>query len=304
MQVASAQDYPARPVKIIVPFGPGSGSDVMARVFANELQAALGGAFIVENRAGASGIIAAEAVARSANDGYTLLMTSNTTHSANPGLFRSLPYDPVKDFAPVALLVDYPALMVINTGVPAQNIGEFMDWAKRNSGKVGFGYGNSTGQVVGEAIARATGTRMTSVSYKATPQALTDVVRGDLQFIVADLVSIQPFLKSGRVRAIAVANPQRTDLAPGVPTLRETVLPDLRTAYWGGMFAPTGTPREIVARLHAVLNKALARPDIRERLSGLGAVPRPVSLEEFGSFVREQVDIWAKSIREAGIEPQ
>ena len=189
-QAALAQDYPARPVRIIVPFGPGSGSDVMARLFADELQKALGGTFIVENRAGASGIIAAEAVAKSTADGYTLLMTSNTTHSANPGLFKSLPYDPVKDFA------------------------------------------------------------------------------------------------------------------PGVPTLRETILPDLRTAYWGGMFAPAGTNREILARLHAALNKTLARPDTVERLSGLGAVPRPVSLEEFGTFVREQVEIWGKSIREAGIERQ
>lgn len=301
---AAAQGYPARPVKIIVPFGPGSGSDVMARLFADEFQRALGGAFVVENRAGASGMIAAEAVAKSAPDGHVLLMTSNTTHSANPSLFKSLPYDPVRDFAPVALLVDYPALMVIHPDIPAKSVQEFFAWAKQNAGKVGFGYGNSTGQVVGAAFAAATGTRMTSVSYKATPQALTDLARGELQFVVADLVAIQPFLKSGRVRAVAVANPERTELAPGLPTLRETVLPDLKTAYWGGMFAPAGTDREIVRRLHEVLQRTLGRPEIRERLAGLGAVPHPTGLDEFGAFVKEQVAIWAREIRAAGIEPQ
>ena len=301
---ASAQNYPSRPVRIIVPFGPGSGSDVMARVFADELQRSLGGTFIVDNRAGASGIIAAEAAAKSAPDGYTLLMTSNTTHSANPSLFKTLPYDPVKDFAPVALLVDYPAVMVINPELPVKNIREFIDWAKKNAGKVGFGFGNSTGQVVGAAVARASGTKMTSVSYKSTPQALIDVARGELQFIIADLVSIQPFLKSGRVRAVAVANPQRTELAPGLPTLKETVLPDLATAYWGGMFAPAGTDRQITERLHAALNQSLAKPEIRERLSGLGAVPHPISIEAFGAFVKDQVAIWAKGVRDAGIEPQ
>lgn len=303
---ASADDYPSRPVRMIVPFGPGSGSDILARMMADELMREIGGTFFIDNRPGASGIVAAQAVARSEPDGYTLLVTSNTTHSGNPALFKSLPYNPIADFVPVARLLQWTAVLVVGSQVPAVSLGTFVDWARAHTGKVSYAYSNAGGQLVAAALVRAAALKdVAAVPYKSSPAAFTDLMSGQVGFMVVDTASAMAPLKSGNMRPIGLLADVRNSALPNVPTFKESGFGSLNAPmFWGGVLAPAGTPRPIVERLNAAFDRIVARPAVSERMRGLGAEPWTGSVDEFDRFLREQLVVWKEQVAAAGIAPQ
>jgi tripartite-type tricarboxylate transporter receptor subunit TctC len=265
----------------------------------------MGQNFVVENKPGASAQIAADFVAKSPPDGYTLFMTTNTSHSANPHLFRKLPYDPVKDFTPVARTVFLPFMLVVDPKLPIQSVADLVAYAKANPGKVTYGYGNSTGQVAGAALQHAANVPMTAVPYKSTPPAMTDIIGGVTTFMFVDLAAGRENVRSGRLRAIAVSTEKRSTLMPETPAVAETPgFAGFDLTSWGGMFGPAGMPRDVVNRLNAELLKILARKDIAERLTAMGVEIAPSSPEEMAEFVRRQLDGWGAKIRQAGIQPE
>ena len=302
---ACSQAYPAKPVRLIVPFAPGSATDIAARLIAEELRAGMGQSFIVENKPGGSGQIAAEVAAKSQADGYALLFTTNTTHSANPFLFKKLRYDPVKDFAPVARIMYIPVVLVVDPKLPINRLSDLIAQAKANPGKLSFGYGNSIGQVVGASLAHTAKLDVVTVPYKSTPQAMTDVMGGQVAYTVADMASGNAYIKSGKLRAIAVSSAKRSSLIPEVPAIAETPgFEGFDLSAWLGIFAPAGTSNDIIHALNTETNKALAKPAIKERIAQFFAEPAPSSPQELGEYVRQQLDGWGRRIKEAGIEPE
>jgi tripartite-type tricarboxylate transporter receptor subunit TctC len=302
---ALGQDYPSRPVKIVVPFAAGSATDIMARIIAEDLRAALGQPFIIDNKPGGSAQIGAELVAKSPPDGYTLFVTTNTSHSANPYLFKKLNYDPVKDFAPVANIMRIPVLLVVNPKSNINNLAELVAYAKANPGKASFGYGNSIGQVVGASFAKQTGLDVITVPYKSTPQAITDLLGGQLTYAVADMASAQALIKDGRLKALGISSGKRLALAPDIPAISE--LPGLsgfEVIAWVGMFAPAGTPKDIVDKLNAAVRTSLARQEVKDKIAGFASEPAPGTAEDLAAFVRAQLVSWGKSIKDAGIQPE
>ena len=297
--------YPNKPVRIVIGFGPGSGTDIIARLIVEELRQQLGQPFVVDNRPGASAQIAAQAVARAPADGYTLIVTSNTTHSVNPHVFKKLPYDPMTDFTPLGGIAYFPFILAVNAEVPARTPQEFVDYALQNKGKLNYAYGTPTVQIPAEALNRLKGLGATGIPYKSSPPALTDVVGGQAQFIVVDLASARPHLQSGRLRALAVTTSKRSALAPDLPTIEESLgLRDFDLAAWTGLFAPAGLPKEIGDKLSAALLKILAKPEVRERITTLGAEPTPSDAATFAAFVRRQLEVWGRKVADAGIQPE
>jgi tripartite-type tricarboxylate transporter receptor subunit TctC len=297
--------YPQAPVKIIIGFGPGSGTDIISRLIAEELRVALGQPFVVENRPGASAQIAASAVAKSPADGYTLMLTSNTTHSVNPHLFKKLPYDPVADFTPIGGVAHFPFILAVNPGLPVRTAQELMSYARQNRGKVSYAYGTPTVQIPAEAINRLMQLGAVGVPYKSSPPAITDVIGGQVQFLVVDLASARPHLQAGRLRALALTSSKRSALVPDLPTVEEALgLKDFDLAAWTGMFGPAGLPREVVSRVSGALQTALAKPEVRERISQLGAEATPSDTPAFTEMVRQQLTIWGRNVALAGIQPE
>ena len=297
--------YPNKPVRIIVPFAAGSGTDIIARLFAEELTKSMGQNFLVDNKPGASAQIAAEAVAKSAPDGYTLFVTTNTSHSANPHLFKKLPYDPVKDFTPIARTLFLPFMLVVDPKLPIRNVAELVAYAKANPGKVSYGYGNSTGQVAGAALASAAHLSLNAVPYKSTPPSMTDIIGGTITFMFVDLAAGRENVKAGRLNAIAVSTEKRSTLMPELPAVAETAgFGGFDLTSWGAFFGPAGVPRDIVVKLSTEILKIVDRKDVRERLAAIGAEAAPGSPEELAEFVRVQLANWGKKIREAGIQPE
>jgi tripartite-type tricarboxylate transporter receptor subunit TctC len=302
---AWSQAYPARAVRIVVPFAAGSATDIMARILADEFRLAFNESFVVDNRPGASAQIGAEIVARAPADGYTLLVTTNTSHSANPFLFKKIPYDPVKDFAPVAGLMRIPVILVVDPKIPVNSLQELIDYAKARPGKLSFGYGNSIGQVVGASFARRMGLDVVSVPYKSSPQAMTDVISGQVTYTVADMASGQGHVKTGKLKALAISSAKRSPLMPEVPAMAETPgLEGFEVIAWVALFAPAGTPRPIVQQLNVLATKTLTKPEVREKIIGFAAEVAGSSPDELGEFVKAQLGSWEKSIREAGIQPE
>ena len=300
--VAQAQ-YPNKPVKLVVPFAAGSATDSIARVVAQGLAERLGQPVIVDPKPGASGQIAAEFVARSAADGYTLFMTTNTSHSANPAMFRKLPYDPIKDFSPILLVGEVPFVLVVNNDVPARSTAELIAYAKANPGKLSFPYASSTAQVAGETLRVMSGIDAVAIAYKSSPQAATDLISGQTQFYFIDFGTGLPHIRSGRMRALA-ASAKRTPLLPGLPAVGET-LPGFSLTSWNGVLAPAGTSKEIIAKLNADLRAVVARPEVRERLTNIGLeVMGTGTPEEFGAFLQAELVKWAKWVQDAGIKPE
>ncbi len=298
-----ADAWPTRPVRLVVPFAAGSATDAMARVLAQALSARLGQNVVVDNRAGAFGQIAAVHVARAAPDGYTLFVTTNTTHSANPHLYRTLPYDPLKDFLPVARTATLPFMLVVGQGAPARTAREWLEQARARPGEITFATASSTSLVAARTAARLAGVQLTAVPYKASPQAVLDVAGGQVQCMFADFATAMPLVQSGRLRVLAVATAGRSPLLPEAPPLAETI-PGFEVGSWNGVFAPAGTPREIVARLGDEVLHILATPDVRDRLAALGFEVAPLGPEALDRYVREQLQVWGRMIRDAGIAPE
>jgi tripartite-type tricarboxylate transporter receptor subunit TctC len=300
---AAAETYPARTVTVITPFAAGSQTDAAARLISQQLQEMLGQSFVIENKAGAGGVIAAQTVARAKPDGYTLLLTTNSTHSAI-GLFKSVPYDPIKDFAPIARIGNFPSFVAVRTDFPAQTIAEFIAQVKANPGKLSYGTGNSTGQIVGETLKKRTGIDLVRVAYRSNPTAMTDLLAGHIQMMVPDMTTGLPQVKAGKIRPLAILTKARQPLLPDVPTLHETIMPEFETLAWAGVFGPAGMPPEAVNTLTNAIQKILNKPDAKERFLSSGVQIQWQSPQELGDFVKAELVKYTAMIKEAGIEPE
>lgn len=301
---ASAEPYPTRTITIITPFAAGSVTDAAARMIGQSLQDALGQSVVVENRAGAGGLPAANAVARAKPDGYTLFFTTNSTHSAANGLYKSVPYDPIKDFTPIARIGSFPSFVAVNPELPVNSIGELMSYAKANPGKLSYGVGNSTGHIAGETIKKRTGTDFVRVNYRSNPAVVTDLIAGHIPMAIPDFNTGLPQLKTQKVRALAVLTKERNRVLPDVPTLSETVMPGFDILAWAGMFGPANLPPEIVKVLADAVQKALSTPLVIERLNAGGTEVFWSGPQDFSDFVKTELAKWTAAIKEAGIEPE
>jgi tripartite-type tricarboxylate transporter receptor subunit TctC len=299
-----AEAYPTRPVTILTPFAAGSVTDAAARLVAQALQDSLGQTFVVENRAGAGGLLAANAVARAKNDGYTLLLTTNSTHSVVYGLFKNVPYDPIKDFAPIARIGSFPSFVAVTPDKPYQSMQALVAYAKANPAKLSYGVGNSTSHIVGEALKKRTGTDIVRVPYRSNPAVVTDLIGGQIQIMIADFNTGMPQLKAGKVSALAVLTRDRNPALPDVPTLSETVMPGYHILAWAGMFGPAGMPPEAVTVLADAVQKALEKPEVRQRFASSGTDIYWSGPREFEEFVKTELVNWTAMIKEAGIEPE
>ena len=300
---AAAQDYPNRPITLVLPFPAGSGIDVTARIVGDNLASRLGQPVVIENKPGANGVLAATAVARAAPDGYTIFMTTNSSLSAAPFLLKSIPYDPVKDFAPVTRMGNLPFIMVIGRAVPAQNFAEFVAYAKANPGKLNYASSNATGIVGGAMVSRLAGIEMNHVPYKAAPQAVQDLLRGEISMMFVDFPSGLPHVKSGAVRALAVTTAARSALVPDVPSMSEVGI-DFDMASWNAIFAPAGTPKPIVARLNKELREIVADPVNYGRLRSVGFDAFTSTPEQLGDFISGELVKWDRWTKEADLRPK
>lgn len=289
---------------MVVPFAAGSGTDAVARVVMQQLSEQLGQPVLIDNRPGASAQIAATHVAKAKPDGYTLMMTTNTSHSANPALFKNLAYDPIKDFTPVARVGELPFVLAVNNDVPATTLQAFIDHAKAHQGKLSYATPNSTSLVASETVKRIAGLDITGVPYRSSPQAMTDLIGGQVQMYVVDLGSGMSMLQSGRVRPLAMTTAKPSALLPGVPPL-SSVVKGFDLTSWNGVFGPASMPREVVEKLSTELQKAVAHEQVQQKLAQLGFEVWPSqSPEEFAQYVREQLAHWGTLIRQASIQPQ
>ena len=300
---AQAQGYPSKPVKLIVPFPAGSATDQIARVVGQELQVALGQPFVVDNKPGAQGTIAAEGVARSAPDGYTLMVSTNTPQAAAPALFKELRYDPIKDFQPIARLGTISFMLMVAPEFPAKTLKEFLAHAKSNPGKLTGGYG-SAGSQVSQALLRSMGKiEFVDVPYKGLPQAITDVMGGAISFTFADLANALAQQKGGKLRGIAVTSEKRSALAPEVPAIAEE-LKGYELIAWFALMAPAGTPPEVVTRLYGATAAALKKPDAAARFATLGTDVGLMDPTQLAGFIKSEIAKWGRMAKEAGIQPQ
>jgi tripartite-type tricarboxylate transporter receptor subunit TctC len=298
-----AQSYPTKPVKLVVPFPAGSATDQIARVVGQQLQESLGQPFVVENKPGAQGSIAATEVARAAPDGYTLMVGTNTPLAANPSLFKKLNYDPAKDFAPIARLGTISFMIMVRPDFPATNFKEFLGYARANPGKLSAGYG-SAGSQVSQAMLRSMGRiDFIDVPYKGLPQAITDVLGGQISFTFADLANALAQIKGGKLRGIAVTSAKRSLLAPDVPAIAEE-LSGYELIAWFALVAPAGAPAPVVARLHKATAKSLAKPEVKARFDALGTDVAPLDPQQLAGFMKSEIVKFARLAKEAGIQPE
>ncbi|MEK6591689.1 MAG: tripartite tricarboxylate transporter substrate binding protein [Pseudomonadota bacterium] len=297
------KDYPNRPVRMIVPFSPGGSNDIMGRLVAGKLTESMGEQVVVDNRPGASGIIGTDIAAKSAPDGYTVLVMS-LTFAVNPSLRSKLPYDTEKDLIPVTLIASAPLILVVHPSLPTKTVKEFIDYARANPGKLNFGSGGpgSTPHLAGEMLKSMAGLQMAHIPYKGGGPALADLIGGQIQLMLENIPSTLPFVKSGKLRGLAVTSKQRSPTAPDVPTLDEAGLKGFELTGWNGLFVPRGTPRAIVNRLHAETVKALAAPDVKQRLAAMSAVGGGEPPAQFAALVKAEIGKWAKITKEAGLK--
>jgi tripartite-type tricarboxylate transporter receptor subunit TctC len=296
--------YPNKPITLVVSFAAGSGTDSVARIVAQKLSERLKQPVVVENKAGANGQIAAEYVKNARPDGYTLWMTTNTTHSANPSLYKELRYDPVKDFTPIVFVGDLPFALVINNDVPAKNLKEFMAYARANPGKVSYATPNSTSLVGSETMKRLGKLDMVAIPYKASPQALTDTISGQVHMYIVDLGSGLQNMKANKVRTIGVTPKAGSKILAGVPPMASEI-PGFDLTSWNGIFGPAGLPRDVVDTISKNVQALLAEKEVQEKLEGIGFEPKPSkSPEEFQKYVGDQLAHWTQMVKAAGIKPE
>jgi len=300
--LAHAQAWPSKPIKWIVPFAPGGTTDILARTVAEKLAPVLGQPVVIENKPGAGGGVGAEFTAKAAPDGYTIMGGTISTHAINASLYNKLPYDPVKDFVAITLIARVPNMLVVNPAIPASNVKELIALLKANPGKYSFASsGNGTSQhLSGELFKSMAGVEMQHIPYKGSPPALQDVMGGQVTMTFDNITTAWPLAKAGKLRALAVTTATRSAIAPDVPTLAESGLPGFEVGSWQGVFAPAGTPPEIVKRLNVEIVKILNLPDVKEKLTGLGAEPVGNSSEEFSAMVKAEVVKWADVVKKSG----
>jgi len=297
-----AQEYPDRPIRLIVPFPPGGGADILARTVMPRVAQALGKPIVIENKPGAGGNIGAEYVAHAAPDGYTLLYGTNGTHGINASLYRNLRFDPVKDFIPVSRMTTIAAMLIVNRQFPVTSVEELIRYAKANPGKVNFASaGNgTTSHLSGELFKTMAGIDIVHVPYRGGALAVTDLIGGQVQMMIDVMPNAYPLAKDGRARGIAVSTAARYPGAPEYPTIAESGLPGFEASAWDGIFVPAGTPAPIVARLNAAIHEALDDPQIAEALRARGAQPMPNTPEAFARYIAESSEKWARAVRASG----
>ncbi len=296
-----AQPYPSKPVRVVVPYPPGGPTDIVARVLFQQVAESTGQQFVIDNRAGAGGNIGAEHVAKSPADGYTVLI-GTTAHAINMSLFKSLNYDVQKDLAPVSLLTQGPLVLVTYPQFPANSVKELIDMAKAKPGSLNFassGNGQST-HLSAELFNSMAGTKMVHVPYKGSAPALSDLMTGQVGIMFDTTLSAMPFVRAGKLKALGVTSPQRTPAAPEVPTIAESGLPGYEVFAWNGVFVPAGTPKAIVAQLNEEIRKAMQLPQVRDKFSAQGFAASWNTPDQFGVFVRNEVDKWARTVKASG----
>ena len=301
---SEAANFPDKPIKLVIPFPAGGTSDVLGRLVGDKLGQALGQTVVVENRAGASGNIGADYVARSNPDGYTLVLLDLGNLTISPSVYPNLPFDPVKDLAPVSMLAYSPHLLVTTNSFPANTQEEFAAYAKANKGKVNFAAAAGIGSaphMAGVLFAQKSGIDWSYIPYKGGAQALTDLVGGQVDATMNGMVATYPHVKSGKIKLLAVSSSKRLPQLPDVPTVSE-MIPGFLTGSWQGVLAPAGTPKPVIEKLHAEMAKIVKMPDVQEKLATLGAEPIEMTPDEFGSWMKTQVTNWAEVVKTAGIK--
>jgi len=299
-----ADNYPSKPITLVAVFGPGSASDTICRVIAQPLSVALNESVIVESRPGANGALAALYVARSASDGHTLLMATNSPLSVVPFLMKNVSYDPVKDFTPVTRVGSFTLMLVVNPSLPVKTVKELIEYAKANPGKLSFASANTSGIVAGETLIHWAEIDMLHVPYKSSPPAIQDVLAGRVSMMFTDLTTGLPHVRSGALRALAVTRLQRSPLFPELPTLDEAGVTGFDMDSWAGIVAPAHTPPPIVTKLNKELRKIIDDPDVNAKLGNVGFEAFSSTPKEFGDFIKVQLDKWGKMVRDAGIQPE
>ena len=301
---ASAQEYPSRPIRFVVAFPAGSGIDTMSRVMLDDIRRASNATFVIEYKPGALGQIGTDFTAKAAPDGYTVMVSSSATHSSGAQLAKNLPYDPIRDFTHIGRLSRFDVALVVSPQQGFKSAADLVAQARRQPGKISYGYGSGTGRVVAAAFARSAGIDVLAVPYKGQPPALTDLMGGQINFVTADLAVIMPFVKSARLDAIGIASSKRSALLPNVPTLTEAGIRDVELAGWAGVSGPANMARDAVAWWSTQMNRVLASKEHLDRLHALSLEGEPNSIEEFNQFVRAQHQVWGQRIRDAGILPE
>jgi tripartite-type tricarboxylate transporter receptor subunit TctC len=299
--LAFAQAYPSKPVRIVVPYPPGGPTDIVARLIGNKLEERFKQPFVIDNKPGAGGNLGAEAVARAAPDGYSLVV-GTTAHAINPSLFKQMNYDLLRDLTPVALLTRVPLVLVVHPSVPARTVEEFIAHARKSDGALAYassGNGQST-HLAAELFKSMTGVKMTHVPYKGSAPALVDVAGGQVAAMFDTMLSAMPQVKAGRLRALAVTSERRSGAAPELPTIAESGVPGYEATAWNGLLAPAGTPKDIVEQLNKAVNELLAQPDVAQRLVADGADPGTGSVADFDKFIRVELDKWARVVKSSG----
>ena len=301
--LAAAQTYPSKPIHLIVPFPPGGGNDTVARAITQQIGPDLGQPVVVDNRPGAGGSVGAELAAKAPADGYTLFLAGVGSHAVNPNLHSKLPYDAVKDFAPITLVASAPSVLVVNPSVPARSIAEFTAYARANPGKLNYASnGNgSAAQLAAAMYESMAGVRMVHVPYKGIAPAMTDLMSGEVQLMFGTVVALVPHIQAGKLRALAVTSRTRSALLPDVPTIAESGLPDYQAGSWYGILAPAGTPREVIERLHGAIIKAIRQPEVAKRLAAEGAEVIGSTPEQFGAHIQSEIARVGAVVRATGI---
>jgi tripartite-type tricarboxylate transporter receptor subunit TctC len=300
---AAAQPYPARPIKVVLPFPAGSATDGSARLIAEELRKKLGQPIIIENQAGADGQLAAQAVKRAAPDGYTLFLSTNSTHAVNLSLYNTLPYDPEKDFVPIAGMIRIPMIMLVGKDFPAEDVAAFVKVAGQRAATrpLTYGSGNTAGHIAAELLKAATKVDMVHVPYRGSPQALQDLVGGHVDLLFGDPYTSMSLVNGGQLKVLGVADRVRHPLLPKVPTMAETGYKDVELVAWSAFFAPTNTDPAITDRLNREINDILAKPEIVEGLQKMAMTTMVMTPGELGSFVSSEIARWRRNVELAGI---
>jgi tripartite-type tricarboxylate transporter receptor subunit TctC len=302
--VRAAEDFPTRRILAVIPFPAGSGTDPVARFIGERVSKSLGQPFVIENKPGANGAIAATEVARAEPDGHTILFGTNSTHAANPHLIQNMTYDPVASFQPITRVTLNPLMLVVRPEVPARTVREFIEYAKANPGKLNYGVGNTGGIAATQQLKTMTGVDVVQVSYRGTPQAVTDLIGGRLQFMFTDPAVAQEHVASGNLRALAVTSSSRMSAFPDLPTMSEAGLPGYELVSWIAVFAPAGTPARITEKLGSAIREAVQAPEAGAFFRTLAMEPSPTTPAQLKGFVESEIDKWGKVIRAAGLPKQ
>lgn len=301
---ALAQNYPDKPITFIVPFAAGSATDQLARALGQAVTAETKQSVVIDNKPGANAFIGAQAAAKAPKDGYSVFITTNTTHAANEHLFKSLPYDPVKDFEPVTLLSKGAQILIVNNDLPVRTVGELVKYAKTNPGKLSFGSGSSSSRIAGELFKQMTGAYIVNIPYRSNPPAVTDLIGGQIQLMITDMATGMPQVKGGKVRALGVSTTRRVALAPEIPTISEAGVKGYEMSFWFAAYVPAGTPQPVVARLADILQKANRSQPVSNFYANVGFEALGGGADDLRKFQAAESQKWKQIIQKAGMEKE